>query len=203
MPPPNAALVALLPVVLLVLQATLSVPQLVRLVRAQHGGVPLTGEALSLVAGSGWVVWAVMVGDVAIGVSGLLAIVGFGPSTWILLRAGRPWRSAAWLGATLVVGALTGWLLGGVVLLATVLTGFAAVQYGAYLLEAVRCRDWSGFSPTSGALRVVYGAGWILHGTWTGNVFVVVWGCMVVTTFVVTLAVALTWRARTRPVLAA
>ena len=189
-------LVALLPPLLLVVQATLNVPQLVRLFRAQHAGVPLAGEALSLVAGAGWLVWAVLAEDGAMGVSAVLALAGFGPSTWVLLRAGRPWRLAAALAGATALGAVVGLAAGGITLLGGVLTGLAVVQYGAYLVEAVRCRDWSGYSVASGVLRIGFGAGWACYGLLRATPVLVTWGVLTVITFTCTLARALWWRRR-------
>jgi hypothetical protein len=187
-------LVVLLPPVLLVVQATLNVPQLVKLFRAAHAGVPLTGEALSLLAGVGWLVWALLAGDVAMAMSAVLALVGFGPSTWVLVRAGRPWRLAAGLAAGLALGGMLGLAIGGISVLGGLLTGLAVVQYGAYLTEAARCRDWSGFSPASGVLRIVFGAGWGLHGHLHDLPVLVAWGALTVVTFSATLGRALLWR---------
>lgn len=187
-------LVALLPSFLLVLQAALNVPQLVRLFRAQHAGVPLAGEALSLVAGVGWLVWAVLAGDGAMVASAVLALAGFGPSTWVLLRAGRPWRLAATLAGAMALGATVGLVVGGITLLGGVLTGLAVVQYGAYLVEAVRCRDWSGYSVASGVLRIGFGAGWAWYGHLRATPVLVIWGVLTVITFACTLARALWWR---------
>lgn len=187
-------LVVLLPPALLVLQATLNVPQLVRLFRAQHQGVPLTGEALSLLSGIGWLVWSLLAGDPAMALSAVLALVGFGPSTWILLRAGHPWRAAAGLAGGLSAGAAVGLVVGGVSLLGGMLTGLAVVQYGAYLAAAARCPDWSGFSPTSGVLRVLFGVGWGLYGHLRGTQVLMLWGLLTTVTFSITLARALLWR---------
>lgn len=198
---PSPAFVAALPVLLLLVQLVLNVPQLVKLVRAEHGGVPLTGEALSLVAGAGWVVWAALEQDLAIGLSGLLAVAGFGPSTWLLLRAGRPWRVAAALAGTIGVLGVVAFLLGGGTLLGSALTSFAALQYGAYVLEAFRCDDWSGYSPTSGLLRITYGLGWALYGFWQANVPVLVWGVLTTVTFAITATRAAVWRLERQRVL--
>ena len=197
-PVPANLLSLLLPAVLLVLQATLAVPQLVRLVRVSDGGVPLTGEALALATGAGWLVWAVLSGDVAMSASALLGLAGFGPTTWVLLRRGRPWRLAATVVASLAVVEAVGLVIGGLSLLATLLTSAAVVQYGAYLTAAARCTDWSGFSPASGALRVVYGLGWTLHGHLTGSGEIVAWGLMTAATFAITLTVATAARRRDR-----
>lgn len=194
MPMSTDLLVVLLPPALLVLQATLNVPQLVRLFRAQHQGVPLTGEALSLLSGVGWLVWSLLAGDPAMALSAVLALVGFGPSTWILLRAGHPWRAAAVLAGGLSAGAAIGLVVGGVSLLGGMLTGLAVVQYGAYLAAAARCHDWSGFSPTSGVLRVLFGAGWGLYGHLRGTQVLMLWGLLTTVTFSITLARALLWR---------
>lgn len=187
-------LVVLLPPALLVLQATLNVPQLVRLFRAQHEGVPLTGEALSLLGGAGWLVWSLLARDPAMALSAVLALVGFGPSTWILLRAGQPWRAAAGLTAVLSAGAVAGIAVGGFTALAGMLTALAIVQYGAYLTAAARCRDWSGFSPASGVLRILFGVGWGLYGHLRGTTVLVVWGVLTAVTFSITLTRALLWR---------
>jgi hypothetical protein len=193
---PLAVLPALLPVALLVLQAVLNVPQLVRLFRAEHGGVPLTGEALSLICGLGWLAWAALEGDPAIALSALLALAGFGPSTWLLLRAGSPWHVAGALVGAVVCVVGVGLLVGGIGAFGTLLTALAVVQYGAYLLAAARCTDWAGYSSSSGVLRVVYGLGWTLHGRWQGNVLLVVWGLLTASTFSVTFATAMVWRRR-------
>ncbi|MDZ7775357.1 MAG: hypothetical protein U5L09_06935 [Bacteroidales bacterium] len=194
---PTDLLVVLLPPLLLVAQATLNVPQLVRLFRAQHAGVPLAGEAMSLLAGAGWLVWAVLAGDGLMVVSAVLALAGFGPSTWVLLRAGRPWRLATSLVAAAALGAGVGLLVGGVTLLGGVLTGLAVVQCGAYLTEAVRCPDWSGYSPTSGVLRIGFGAGSGAYGYLHATPALVVWGALTVVTFTATYVRATWWR-RTR-----
>lgn len=190
----TSLLVVLLPPALLVLQATLNVPQLVRLFRAQHDGVPLPGEALSLLAGAGWLVWSLLAGDPAMALSAVLALIGFGPSTWILVRAGQPWRVAAALTTALSLGAAVGLAVGGVTLLGGMLTGLAVVQYGAYLVAAARCRDWSGFSPASGVLRVLFGVGWGVYGHLRVMPVLAVWGVLTAVTFSLTLARALLWR---------
>ncbi len=194
MPMPTDLLVVLLPPALLVLQATLNVPQLVRLFRAEHQGVPLIGEALSLLGGVGWLLWSVLAGDPAMALSAVLALGGFGPSTWILLRAGEPWRAAAVLASGLLAGAAVGLAIGAVSLLGGMLTGLAVVQYGAYLGAAARCRDWSGFSPTSGVLRILFGVGWGLYGHVRGTQVLVPWGVLTAVTFSITLTRALLWR---------
>lgn len=190
----TSLLLALLPPLLLVVQATLNVPQLVRLFRNQHAGVPLVGEALSLLAGAGWLVWAALARDGAMVVSAVLALAGFGPSTWVLLRAGHPWRLAAGLAGALTLGAGVGLAVGGITVLGGVLTGLAVVQYGAYMAEAFRCRDWSGYSVTSGVLRVCFGAGWALYGHLRATPVLVLWGVLTVVTFSATLGRALWWR---------
>lgn len=190
----TSLLVVLLPPALLVLQAILNVPQLVRLFRAQHQGVPLTGEALSLLSGAGWLVWSLLASDPAMAMSAVLALVGFGPSTWILLRAGQPWRVAAVLTGGLSIGAGAGIALGGASLLGGLLTGLAVVQYGAYLTAAARCRNWSGFSPASGVLRILFGVGWGLYGHLRMTPVLVAWGVLTTVTFSITLVRALLWR---------
>lgn len=190
----TAVLLALLPPLLLLVQATLNVPQLVRLFRAQHAGVPLVGEALSLLSGAGWLVWAALAGDGAMVASAVLALAGFGPSTWVLLRAGRPWRLAAVLAGGLTLGGAVGLAVGGITLLGGILTGLALVQYGAYLTEAVRCRDWSGYSMTSGVLRIGFGAGWAVYGQLRAAPALVVWGALTVVTFSCTLGRMLWWQ---------
>ena len=189
-------LVVVLPPLLLVVQATLNVPQLVRLFRAQHAGVPLVGEAMSLLAGAGWLVWAVLARDGAMVLSAVLALAGFGPSTWVLVRAGHPWRLAAVLAAAAAAGAATGLAVGGITLLGGALTALAVVQYGAYLVEAARCRDWSGYSVASGVLRIWFGAGWAVYGHLRAMPVLVAWGALTVFTFTVTLARATWWQRR-------
>lgn len=189
-------LLALLPVALLVLQATLNVPQLVKLFRRQHGGVPLSGEALTLVAGVGWLVLSLSVGDHAMALSSLLTLVGFGPSTWLLVRAGLPWRSAAGLVALVVALTSGAWLVDGVSGLSAALLALALVQYGAYLLAAVRCDDWSGFSPAAGTMRVLFGIGWGVHALTIDNPTVLVWSVLTALTFSATLTRAMLWRRR-------
>ena len=183
-------LLQLVPVVLLVVQATLSVPQLVRIVRVADGGVPLTGEAVSLATGAGWLVWAVLAGEPAMGASAVLGLLGFGPTTWVLLRRGRPWRLAAGLVVSLATVQSVGMLLGGLSVLATLLTAAAVVQYGAYIGAALRCTDWSGYSRPSGGMRIAYGLGWAWYGHLVGAGPVVVWGLLTAATFVVTFSLA-------------
>lgn len=189
-------LLALLPIALLVLQATLNVPQLVKLFRRQHGGVPLAGEALTLLAGVGWLLLSLTVGDHAMALSSLLTLAGFGPSTWLLIRAGMPWRSVAGLVAGVgVVGAAT-WLVGGIGAFGGALLALAVVQYGAYLREALRCADWSGFSPAAGVMRVLFGIGWGVHAVAVDNPTVLVWAVLTVVTFSATFTRAMAWRRR-------
>lgn len=195
-----AALPVVLPLALLGLQATLNVPQLVRIVRAQYGGAALSGEALTLTAGLGWLGWSLIEADPAMAASAALTLLGFGPTTWMLVRAGSPWRSTAIAVVVVASACVAGLVLGGTAWLATALTALAVVQYGAYVLAACRCEDWTGFSPSSAALRVVFGIGWAVHGLLIAQVVLVVWGAMTVATFTLTASIAL--RSRRRAVVA-
>jgi|GEM_PF-4034708 len=194
--PSSQWLLALLPVALLVLQASLNVPQLVKLFRREHGGVPLAGEALTLLGGLGWLALSLSVGDGAMALSSLLTMAGFGPSTWMLVRAGIPWRTVA--GLVVVVGAGTGaaWLVAGTAGLSAALLVLAVLQYGAYLRAGLRCTDWTGFSPSAGVMRVLFGIGWAVHAVAAGNTTVLVWALLTMVTFSATFARATVWRRR-------
>lgn len=192
----SQVLLVLLPIALLVLQATLNVPQLVKLFRRQHGGVPLAGEALTLLGGLGWLVLSLTVGDHAMALSAVLTLAGFGPSTWLLVRAGMPWRTVAGVVAGIVAVAGIAWFVDGVGGLSVALLGLAVVQYGAYLHAALRCTDWSGFSPSAGVMRVLFGLGWAVHAAAADNRTVLVWAVLTTVTFAATFTRAMAWRRR-------
>lgn len=185
-----------LPLALLLLQVALNVPQLVKLWRRAHGGVSLAGEAFSLLSGLGWLAFAAASGDGGLVISSVLAIAGYGPSSWLLVRAGESWRATALVAAGLVGVAAVAVAVGGTGGLGVVLTSLAVVQYGAYLRTAAACRDWSGFSPASSGMRILFGAGWGLQGALTDNVILVVWGAMTAVTFALTFGCYVRWRTR-------
>ena len=179
-------MIVVLPGALLVLQVVLNVPQLVRLWRRQNAGVSFTGELLSALSGVGWLAFAALTRDVALIGSAVLGIVGYGPASWMLVRAGRPWRAGVFLGAAIAVttaAALAGWGVHG---LATILELMLLVQYGAYLRTALGAREWTGFSPTSSLLRITFGVGWTVYGAATHSSTVTVWGVLTAVTFAAT-----------------
>lgn len=190
--------VAVLAVVLLCMQALMSVPQVVKMARAKSAaGVSMTSELVTAVTGTAWMTYAFARGDVGLLLSGLLAVVGYGTT------AGLAWRyrrMSARRGVQLVgvwgVVLLVAFVGGGPLLLGTVLTGAAVVQYTPQCVDIWRTESMGGFSPSTGVLRVVYGGLWVVYAVLMADVVLVVWAVATVATFAFTFGV---WWFRHRP----
>lgn len=196
-------------VALLVVQIVLAWPVIARIHRGRSGlGISLTGEAIWVVAGVGWVVYGAVSGSVALIASGSIAAVTSCLTVgalWSLVPEQR--KSALIVSAGTLLGFVAGVLLAGWAGLSVALSVFGVVQFIPQLRQSVlafhRRAVTSGVSVAGASLRAVYAAGWAVYGGawWLWGVGVdwplALWGAAGAVTFALQAVVAA--RSRRRP----
>jgi hypothetical protein len=161
---------AVLGFTLLVIQASLALPLVVRVIRARNGvGISLAGESIWMVAGVGWAVYGGMSGSVALVGSGSIAAITSGLLSallWPLLPEQR--GPALGASAATALGLSAGALIGGWPGLSVALSVFGVMQFIPQLrhsVDAVRLRTTTpGVSVWGSSLRAGYAAGWAVYG---------------------------------------
>lgn len=165
-------------IVLLVTQAALIAPLVVRAVRARSArGIALAGEAIWAVAGLGWAVFGWMTGSRTLIASGCLATLGSG-ALIVLCARYTPRRvriRSAILAAVVAAGLIASTAAAGSAGLNVALSAFGVVQFIPQIVTAfsqlTHRRPSTALSVTGTALRGVYTGGWAV---WAGAWFV--WG---------------------------
>lgn len=159
--------------VLLVTQLLMNVPVIVKLLRSRSGeGVSLSGEMIWVVGGLGWVWYGLFTDSRTLVLSGLLATIGSGVVSVLVLRYSRQSLLVpVALASATAVAIVSGALLGGVQGLSVAMAVFSVVQFLPQLIVTSRALrkglPGDGVSLAGSSVRSIYTFGWALYaGAW-------------------------------------
>lgn len=182
---------------LLITQATLAVPLVVKLMRSrQRTGFSLASESMWVVAGTGWLIYGIGAQSVVLMISGVLAaLTSFLVVLLIFASSAGQYRESAVLVAATIAGLILGSVIAGFAGLTAVLSIIGVIQFVPQFFTSLRdlrnSESSSGVSVIGTALRAfytlawaVYAMGWLL---WSGEAVIdwplITWGLAGCVTF--------------------
>lgn len=160
-------------IAMLGVQMAINIPVILRLLRARSGeGMSLSGEAVWVAGGVGWIIYGVMTDSWTLVVSGSLAVIGCAVTSALVVKYSRPpMKIAASLCGVTLVAIIGGALVAGVPGLSWSMAVFGVVQFLPQLWETLksllRRESAGGVSVLGTTFRAVYTGGWAVYaGAW-------------------------------------